>query len=449
MLLDLYCVTEIAAVTFLGLAIARIYVGGVLDVHDYLERYLWPLLALPLVMGIVQQRSGLYEVAAVTEFADNLGKVATGVVGAFGIFALVGIVLGISDAFSRVWFGGWLVASLVVIWFMRAVAANIFLRLLKHGTLRRRAVILGDAMEAEEFLNSIDPDDQHLEIIGAFAGHGSNRIASLSDLIRLGRASAFDFVIITPPRNPEDLDEVLNALSMLSVEIKVIPPSGLSEVPLLGISEHGPYQLIDIQRSRISEWGRMLKWLLDYVTAATALLLLSWLLLLIAAAIRLESRGPVLFKQRRTGLNAEEFMIFKFRTMLTNDTPATFRQTRRDDSRVTRIGRFLRRTSLDELPQLLNVLRGEMSIVGPRPHPIELNHTYAPHIHLFDRRHSVKPGITGWAQIHDHRGPIESSLGMRQRLNYDLFYVDNWSIWFDLRIIAATPLMSLVHRNAI
>ncbi len=449
MLLDLYCVAEIAAVFLVGLAIARLYVGGLLGVHAYLDRYIWPLIALPLVMALVQQRSGLYEVSTITEFADNLGKVASGVLGAFITFALLGIVLGISNDFSRVWFGGWLLSSLIVIWFIRAIAANLFLRWLKRGALRRRAVIVGNAPEVHTFLGGIDPDDNHLEIIGALGLQGSNRIGSLSDLIRLGRESAYDMVIVAPPNDPGELDRLLNALSMLSVEIKVIPHAGLSAIPLLGISELGQNQLIDIHHSRISDWGWMLKAILDYATAAIALVMLSWLLLAIAVAIRLESKGPVLFRQKRTGLNNEEFMIYKFRTMFTESGRTAFRQTRHGDSRVTRVGRFLRRTSLDELPQLLNVLRGEMSIVGPRPHPIELNHTYGPHIHLFNRRHSVKPGITGWAQIHDHRGPVESSLGMRQRLNYDLYYIENWSIWFDLRIIAATPLMSLVHRNAV
>ena len=229
-------------------------------------------------------------------------------------------------------------------------------------------------------------------------------------------------VIVTPTYDdPAALDELLDAVSMLSVEIKIIPPSGRSDVTLLGVSEQGQYQIIDIQRTRISEWRRTFKLVEDYVIAATALVLLSWLMLLIAAAVRLESKGPALFRQRRTGLNNNEFFIYKFRTMTTEIQPSGFRQVERGDRRVTRIGRFLRRTSLDDLPQLLNVLRGEMSIVGPRPHPIELNHSYAPRMHLFNKRHSVKPGITGWAQIHDHRGPVETLIGMHQRLKCDLY----------------------------
>lgn len=453
-MLDLYCMAEIATVALIGFIIARTYVGGVLGVDTYLDRYLWPTLALPLVMALIQYRSRLYEVPSITGFVDKLGAVASGIAGAFGVLALVGIIFGISGDYSRVWFGGWLAASLVVIWLMRAIAAGVFSRWLKTGAMRRRAAIFGGALAADAFAERIGPDNLHIEVVGVFGRPGFGRndrsLGTLDDMIRLGRQSAFDMVIVAPPyENPAELDDLLDAVSMLSVEIKLIPPSGLSYVPLIGISEQGQHRFIDIQRTRISDWGRMFKLIEDYVIAATALVLLSWLLLLIAAAIRLESKGPALFRQKRTGLNNSEFEIYKFRTMTTEPRPGGLKQVERGDRRVTRIGRFLRRTSLDELPQLLNVLRGEMSIVGPRPHPIELNHAYEPRVHLFNKRHSVKPGITGWAQIHDHRGPIETLVGMHERLKYDLYYIDNWSIWFDLKIIAATPLMSLMHRNAI
>ena len=419
-MLDIYCAVEIVVVALSGFAIARLYVSGVLGFEAYLSTYLWPILALPLVMALIQHRSRLYELASVTAFVDNLGKVASGIGGAFAGFALAGTIFGISGDFSRVWFFGWLAVSLVLIWILRAVAARVFSCWLKTGVMRRQAVVLGGPLAAGAFADRIGPEDQYIEVVGVFgrmAGENGQSAGLPVELIRLGQKSAFDLVIVAPPyEDPAELSELIDAVSMLSVDIKVIPPSGLSYVPLLGISEQGQHQFIDIQRTRISEWGRMFKLVEDYVFAGIGLILLSWLLLLIAAAIRLESKGPALFRQRRTGRNNEEFLIYKFRTMTTEPLPAGFRQVRRGDRRVTRIGRFLRRTSLDELPQLLNVLRGEMSIVGPRPHPIELNHAYAPRMYLFNKRHSVKPGITGWAQIHDHRGPVETLLGMHQRL---------------------------------
>ena len=236
---------------------------------------------------------------------------------------------------------------------------------------------------------------------------------------------------------------------MLSVDIKVLAPQALSHVPMLGVSGRDENQFIDLQRANLSVRSLILKQFIDYCAAGVVLVLLSWFLLLIAAVIRLESKGPALFKQRRHGLNNKEFYIYKFRTMRAETEADGFRQAQRNDLRVTKFGRFLRRTSLDELPQFINVLKGEMSVVGPRPFPVELNHQYEATLHMYNRRHSVKPGITGWAQINDQRGPLTTPDGMGMRLNYDLHYINNWTIWLDLKIIAATPLLGLIHRNAI
>jgi Undecaprenyl-phosphate glucose phosphotransferase len=452
--LDFVCLVEITVVAALGYLIAQFYVGGVLEVANFSDRYIWPVLLLPLAMALIFQRSGLYELTSITDIAGSLGNYVSGVVGTFVSFTMLAVILGISDDYSRVWYGGWLASSLVAIWITRALAAFVFSRWVQRGAIRKRAVVIGGGSEVDAFVERFSPKNRDFQIVGLY-GHSEGQHPPISgdvlnDLIEMGRRSELDVVIVEPPTDdPETLGQILNSLSMLSVEIKVIAPKGLSHVSLMGISRQGQNQFIDIQRSEISARGRILKFVMDNLVAGVALIALSWLLLLIALAIRLESRGPALFKQRRTGLNNKEFMIFKFRTMRQETGPSKFRQAQRGDSRVTRLGRFLRRTSLDELPQLFNVLRGDMSVVGPRPHPVELNLEYAPQLYLFNKRHSVKPGITGWAQIHDHRGPIATPDGMHQRLSYDLYYIYNWSTWFDMKIIAATPLMGLIHRNAV
>jgi lipopolysaccharide/colanic/teichoic acid biosynthesis glycosyltransferase len=175
---------------------------------------------------------------------------------------------------------------------------------------------------------------------------------------------------------------------------------------------------------------------------------------IIAISIRLDSLGPILFRQRRHGLNNSEFDILKFRTMAaTRPDPAKpLLQTRRNDARVTRIGHFLRRSSLDELPQLFNVLRGDMSLVGPRPHPTMMrteDRLGSEIIAEYPHRHRVKPGMTGWAQIHGYRGATETADQIKLRVLYDMFYIENWSVWLDLKIIALTPIrMVLNNENA-
>jgi putative colanic acid biosynthesis UDP-glucose lipid carrier transferase len=171
-------------------------------------------------------------------------------------------------------------------------------------------------------------------------------------------------------------------------------------------------------------------------------------MLLIALAIKIDSPGPVFFRQRRHGFNHRVIDVFKFRTMRVAEYGLPIEQARKNDPRVTRVGKLLRRTSLDELPQLINVMRGEMSLVGPRPHALEHNHYYRERLDRYASRHRVKPGLTGWAQIHGLRGPTEDPETMRRRVQMDLYYIENWSLWLDVKIIAATPFVGFVNRNA-
>jgi len=172
------------------------------------------------------------------------------------------------------------------------------------------------------------------------------------------------------------------------------------------------------------------------------------LLAVIAVLIKLDSRGPVLFQQNRHGYNNKQISVFKFRTMHIVEDGADFTQAIRNDPRVTRMGRLLRSTSIDELPQLFNVLSGEMSVVGPRPHPVALNTTFEAQIAPFSRRHNVKPGITGWAQVNGYRGETDTLEKMQRRVDYDLYYIDNWSFLFDLKIILMTLFSRKVYENA-
>jgi exopolysaccharide biosynthesis polyprenyl glycosylphosphotransferase len=190
------------------------------------------------------------------------------------------------------------------------------------------------------------------------------------------------------------------------------------------------------------------KRLFDLLFAALALLAMTPLLIAVAILIKLDSPGPIFFVQRRYGFNQQPFRIIKFRTMRTLDDGPVIAQATRDDPRLTRIGRFLRRWNIDEIPQLFNVLTGDMSLVGPRPHALSHDLEFERRISLYARRHNVKPGITGWAQIHGYRGEIDTEEKMRGRVEHDLFYIDNWSLWLDLQIILRTVLSPAGYRNA-
>jgi putative colanic acid biosysnthesis UDP-glucose lipid carrier transferase len=198
----------------------------------------------------------------------------------------------------------------------------------------------------------------------------------------------------------------------------------------------------------ISDWGAFHKKIEDYVIAAVGLFLALPVMLAIAVAIKLDSRGPVFFRQRRHGYNHRIIEVLKFRAMTVLEDGNVVSQATGGDKRVTKVGRVLRRTSLDELPQLINVLRGEMSIVGPRPHALAHNTHYEDLIENYANRHRVKPGITGWAQVHGYRGETKTPQKMAERIRYDLEYIDNWSIWLDLKIMIMTPFFGLFGHNA-
>jgi putative colanic acid biosynthesis UDP-glucose lipid carrier transferase len=174
---------------------------------------------------------------------------------------------------------------------------------------------------------------------------------------------------------------------------------------------------------------------------------LSPVLLIITVLILLTDGSPAVYRQNRNGIGGEAIETLKFRTMKKGSESASFRQATQDDDRVTWIGQFLRKTSLDELPQLFNVLKGEMSLVGPRPHPLELNQEFKARIPKYMLRHKVKPGITGWAQVNGYRGQTETREKMALRIEHDLWYIQNWSLWLDLKILLMTPLV-MIHRNA-
>jgi putative colanic acid biosynthesis UDP-glucose lipid carrier transferase len=194
--------------------------------------------------------------------------------------------------------------------------------------------------------------------------------------------------------------------------------------------------------------NQLVKRISDIVIASAVLVLMAPLLVAIALGVKLSSPGPAIFRQRRNGLGGEEIVVYKFRTMRTMEDGDVVRQARRDDERITRFGAFLRRTSLDELPQFVNVLQGRMSIVGPRPHAVAHNELYRQVIKAYMVRHKVKPGITGWAQVNGQRGETDTVDKMRARVEYDLEYLRNWSLGLDLQIIARTLKLVFFDRNA-
>ncbi|ODT46946.1 MAG: undecaprenyl-phosphate glucose phosphotransferase [Methylobacterium sp. SCN 67-24] len=254
--------------------------------------------------------------------------------------------------------------------------------------------------------------------------------------------------IALPWSDQETIDACVDAFMNLPVAIHMTPEPIMDRFENPHIVRVGSLASLRLTRPALSFTQVTFKRVFD-ICAASAILVASLpLLLLIALAIRIDSKGPVLFLQRRYGFNQEPFRIFKFRTMTTTDDGAVIRQATRGDPRITRVGRHLRRYNLDELPQLINVIAGQMSLVGPRPHALAHDREYQRKIALYARRHNVKPGITGWAQVNGLRGETDTDEKMARRVAYDHWYIDNWSFWLDLAILLRTLFSPRAFRNA-
>jgi Undecaprenyl-phosphate glucose phosphotransferase len=273
--------------------------------------------------------------------------------------------------------------------------------------------------------------------------------ADLNQAIEAARGLEPDAVfIVVPWSDGETIDRCVEELLTIPAEIHLGPERILERFESARISRLGEIISLQLTRQPLSPFEVLQKRVFDLLAATGILLALMPVLACIALLIRLDSRGPTFFLQRRYGFNQQPFRIIKFRTMTTADDGDVIVQATHDDRRITRVGRWLRRWSIDELPQLLNVLKGDMSLVGPRPHALSHNREYEQKIALYARRHNVKPGITGWAQVNGLRGETDSDEKMQRRVEHDLYYIDNWSLWFDVRILVLTLVSRKSYRNA-
>ncbi len=357
------------------------------------------------------------------------------------------------------WVGRWALVSSLGIVACRLAGRGIALRRARRGARTRAVAIVGSGDHCRHLISKVDQaDDSPYRVAVTFAT-GAACVASLGgppafrDRSRfvdyLRRHQIAEVWLALPLSQERTILEFTELLHNDLIDIRFIPDvSGLAlfegeMVDLDGTSA------INLVGSPLSSQALAKKDIFDRAFAFAAVLALSPVLLAIACAVKLSSSGPVFFKQRRKGANGKVFSIYKFRSMRVHaETEGVVRQATRSDPRVTRVGAFLRRTSLDELPQFFNVLRGEMSVVGPRPHAIEHDALYQNIVDGYIHRYRIKPGITGWAQVNGFRGETDSIEKMQGRVEHDLYYLSNWSFALDMRIVLMTFVKGLVHRNA-
>ena len=376
-----------------------------------------------------------------------------------GILALCGYATNSLHYFEDDVLAVWLVLTPVLQWLAVWVGRVVVRRLSARPSARRKAVVVGAGPLGVKVARALAESVDHgVDFVGYFDDRTDERVHQDASLLRLGglkdvadhvtlhgvREVYITLPLGSQPRIVELLEQVQGTTASLFFVPDVFGISiiqgrlqDMNGVPVVGICE-----------TPFTGTNELVKRVSDVVLAAFILVLISPLLLAIAIGVKLSSPGPVIFKQRRNGLDGTEIIVYKFRSMQAQDNGPVVRQATKDDPRITPFGAFIRRTSLDELPQFINVLQGRMSIVGPRPHAVAHNEEYRQLIKAYMVRHKVKPGITGWAQINGHRGETDTIEKMRARVEYDLEYLRNWSLGLDLQIIVRTIRLVFFDRHA-
>jgi putative colanic acid biosysnthesis UDP-glucose lipid carrier transferase len=422
--------------------------------------YLSIIAMVTAVLFLTLQRGGHYNYQLSWSISAEFARLVMAVVFSFGSALFVLFLLKESDQFSRVWVFAWCAAVFLFLVAGRLFWLRVFRMLSRSGYFRQRVFLIGVHDSLQRMRECLHQNRAAVELacvsdIGFEGGHGSQFMtnpaasAALAHAVEKGQSGAFDEIIIALPLSESALlDHLVRRLRLLPVEVKVALDFNSHGVKFTELTQIGSANLVTVQKKPIAEWNVILKSVEDYLFAVLSLIVFLPAMAVIALLIKLDSKGPVLFRQRRHGFNHRVFSVYKFRTMTVTEDGENILQAQKGDSRITRVGYFLRRTSLDELPQLFNVLTGDMSLVGPRPHALVHNDHYSRLLEHYAARHRVKPGLTGWAQINGWRGETRTPEAMEQRVRFDLEYIDNWSIWFDMKILFLTPIFGFVSKKA-
>lgn len=418
-------------------------------------------IAAAVVAFFLLRSWGMYDQRALSDLPEHPGRLLAALL--IALFAVIGLGLpfAIKEAHLWVWYAAWASASYTLLLANRGISRAVLRKMTAAGRFDQRIAVYGAGQIARRVHDYLTNAQHGIHFSGVYDDRiGEDRInpeglivsGRLDDLIEASRNEQIDQIIIALPQVAEGRMAAITAkLERLPVSVHIVThiASDLIENSNAHkVSNLGPVGMLDVKQKALSDWAPIVKRIEDIVLGSLFMLVAAPLFPLIALAIKAESRGPVIFRQRRRGLNKQEFEVFKFRTMSVMEDGDEVRQAVANDPRITNVGAVLRRLSLDELPQLMNVLKGEMSLVGPRPHAISHDDEFGGKLERYANRHQVKPGITGLAQVRGLRGPTDTAEKLKQRLACDMEYISSWSLWLDLKILARTFWVVAIGRNA-
>ncbi len=430
---------------------------------DNFRLYLGAAVVGALTASAVWHLSGAYRGEFLFTRRLRVDRIFLGWLATIGLLLVVAFLFKLSESYSRLWAVAWFAATCAVLGLVRVGLGLKVRDWVERGFFAQRTVIVGAGPHGDRLARHLrEQGDPRTRLIG-FVDERATRhaleeaeaeyLGDVERLIAMIRRGLVDQVFVALPWRAEArIRDIIDRIAITTVPIRLGPDFVGFQFPDRSFSSVARLPMLNLFDRPLSGWSQLLKEIEDRILAVLLLVFLAPLLCVIATAIKLDSPGPVLFRQKRHGLNHNLIDVWKFRTMYVDQTDCDcHRQTLRNDPRVTRVGRFLRRSSLDELPQLFNVLFGDMSIVGPRPHAVATKaegKLFEEVVERYAARHRVKPGITGWAQVNGWRGETDTVEKIRKRVEYDLYYIDHWSVWFDVRILALTALVLWRDDNA-
>jgi len=382
---------------------------------------------------------GCYRPSALVFFSKQVVYILTSIFLLGTFLSLIVFLFGASETFSRGAIAIFAGTSTVGVLMTRLAWARYIREAMTRGTVQKKRILLIRAGHAVEESYGGDLDHLGLEVVRILDLDAVHRPEDLLANVRVAMShKVSDIYVMTEGISRSSLEASIKQLRTLPVPVHFVLDPFISQFAALPGTTFGDTTIVELQRAPLNLVERYIKRGFDIAVASLALLAFAPLMMFVAIAVKLDSRGPVFFRQKRQGFNNEPFEILKFRSMTVMESEGAVTQAVRDDIRITRVGKFIRSTSVDELPQFWNVLFGDMSVVGPRPHALSQEDHYDQLIARYAFRRHVKPGITGWAQINGHRGATPTVSSMEDRLEHDLWYMHHWSLWLDIRITLRT-----------
>jgi Undecaprenyl-phosphate glucose phosphotransferase len=456
-------IVRLADFVLLSLIGVALYLGYVVPLSGFHWEYVAAIFAMTATAVVCFQAADIYQVQVFRGQLRQMTRMISSWAFVFLLFIGASFFAKLGSEISRLWLSAFFFVGLGTLIAGRLLLRSMVRGWARQGRLDRRTIIVGSDENGEQLVAALKAqDDSDIDVLGVFDDRndtraletcaGTPKLGKVDDIVEFARRTRIDLVLFALPISAETrILEMLKKLWVLPVDIRLSAHTNKLRFRPRSYSYLGKVPTLDVFEAPITDWDLVMKWLFDHLVGALILLMALPVMALVALAIKLDSPGPVLFRQKRFGFNNERIDVFKFRSLYHHQAdPTAAKVVTKGDPRVTRVGRFIRKTSLDELPQLFNVVfKSNLSLVGPRPHAVQgklQSRLFDEAVDGYFARHRVKPGITGWAQINGWRGEIDNEEKIQKRVEFDLYYIENWAVLFDVYILMRTPL-ALMTKN--